>query len=53
MPAILLTRRLAKGEIGQRGASPCLDLIDLDTYLSALSQLDITVVRDAGSNDSV
>jgi hypothetical protein len=53
MPAILLTRRLAKGEIGQRGASPCLDLIDLDTYLAALSQLDITVVGDVRSNDSV
>jgi hypothetical protein len=52
-PAILLTRRLAKGEIGQRGASPCLDLIDLDTYLAALSQLDITVVGDVRSNDSV
>jgi hypothetical protein len=46
-PAILLTRRLAKGEIGQRGASPCLDLIDLEAYLSALSGLDITVAGDA------
>jgi NAD(P)-dependent dehydrogenase (short-subunit alcohol dehydrogenase family) len=48
-PAILLTRRLAKGEIHQRGASPCLDLIDLDTYLAALSELDITVFRDASA----
>jgi hypothetical protein len=45
-PAILLTRRLAKGEIRQRGASPCLDLIDLDDYLAALSELDVTVLRD-------
>jgi hypothetical protein len=52
-PAILLTRRLAKGEIRRRGAFPCLDLIDLDTYLAALSQLDITVVRDVGSKVSV
>jgi hypothetical protein len=30
MPAILLARRLAKGEVPQRGASPCVDLIDLE-----------------------
>ena len=39
MPAILLARRLAKGEVSQRGASPCLDLIDLDTYIAALGGL--------------
>jgi hypothetical protein len=31
-----------------RGATPCLDLIDLDTYLEALEGLNISVVRDAG-----
>ena len=30
----------------QRGASPCVDLIDLDTYLTALEGLDISVIRD-------
>jgi hypothetical protein len=47
MPAILLARRLAKGEITQRGATPCVDLINLDTYLAALEGLDISLVRDA------
>jgi len=47
MPAILLTRRLAKGEVSQRGASPCVDLINLDTYLAALGGLDISIIRDA------
>jgi hypothetical protein len=47
MPAILLARQLAKGSLETRGATPCLDLIDLDTYLDALKGLDIEVVRDA------
>ena len=47
MPAILLARRLAKGEVTTRGATPCVDLIDLDTYLAALEGLDISVMRDA------
>jgi hypothetical protein len=47
MPAILLARCLAKGEITQRGATPCVDLINLDTYLAALEGLDISLVRDA------
>jgi NAD(P)-dependent dehydrogenase (short-subunit alcohol dehydrogenase family) len=46
VPAILLTQRLAKGEITQRGASPCVDLINLDAYLAALEGLDISVIRD-------
>jgi hypothetical protein len=46
IPTILLARRLAKGEVQQRGASPCVDLIDLDAYLAALEGLDISVIRD-------
>jgi NAD(P)-dependent dehydrogenase (short-subunit alcohol dehydrogenase family) len=46
MPAILLTRRLVKGEVRQRGASPCVDLINLKTYLTALEGLDVSVIRD-------
>ena len=46
MPAILLARRLARREIGRRGAMPCIDLIDLDAYLAALDGLDINVIRD-------
>jgi Saccharopine dehydrogenase NADP binding domain len=45
MPAILLVKGLARGTVAARGARPCLDLIDLDTYLAALSGLDISVVR--------
>lgn len=47
MPAILLARRLARNEVARRGATPCVDLIDLDTYLSALRGLDISVIQDA------
>lgn len=46
MPAILLARKLARGDLPQRGAGPCLDLIPLDEYLAALEGLDISVVRD-------
>jgi NAD(P)-dependent dehydrogenase (short-subunit alcohol dehydrogenase family) len=47
IPAILLARRLARGSLDVRGARPCLDLIDLDTYLKALEGLNIPIVRDA------
>jgi hypothetical protein len=50
IPAILLAKRLAKrlarAEITQRGATPCVDLIDLDSYLAALADLDIRVIRE-------
>jgi hypothetical protein len=47
MPAILLARQLARGLLEMHGATPCLGLIDLDTYLKALEGLDITIGRDA------
>ncbi len=46
MPAILLAKRLARGETAARGATPCLDLIGLDDYLGALKGLDISVHAD-------
>jgi len=46
IPVIVLARRLAKREVTQRGSMPCLDLIDLDTYIAALAGLDVTVIRD-------
>ncbi len=46
MPAILLARRLARG-LATRGAMPCLDLITLQEYLTALQGLDITVLAEA------
>ena len=44
MPAILIARRLARGEKIAPGARPCLDLIDLDEYLCALEGFDIEVI---------
>jgi hypothetical protein len=46
IPAILLARRLARGEVAARGAMPCLDLIGLEDYLGALEGLDISVRVD-------
>ena len=45
MPAILLARRFAAGQLMERGARACLDLVDLDEYLDALADLDIEVLR--------
>jgi len=45
MPAILLAKRIAEGDPLAPGARPCLDLIDLDTYLQALEGLDIVVLK--------
>jgi Saccharopine dehydrogenase NADP binding domain len=46
-PAILLARKLARGEVDRIGATPCLDLIDLDEYLAALKGLDISDMADS------
>jgi hypothetical protein len=46
MPAILLTRKLARGQLDRSGAMPCVDLIGLDEYLGALKGLDISVIAD-------
>ncbi len=45
IPAILLAKQFAAGRISSRGSRPCLDLIDLQTYLGALEGLDIKVLR--------
>lgn len=44
IPAIVLARRLSRNEVAQRGATPCVDLIDLNSYLQALAGLDIEVI---------
>lgn len=41
IPAILLAKKLAHGDITATGATPCLDLITMDEYLHALSAFDI------------
>jgi hypothetical protein len=45
MPAILLARRLARGEPLAPGARPCMGEIGLGEFLGALKGLDISVVR--------
>jgi NAD(P)-dependent dehydrogenase (short-subunit alcohol dehydrogenase family) len=47
MPTILLAKMLASGNMPQPGARPCLDMIDLPTYLDALKGLDISVIEDS------
>ncbi len=46
IPAILLAQRFAAGALHARGARACVDLIDLDSYLAALSRWDIVAHRD-------
>lgn len=46
-PAIILAERLARGGLLERGARPCLDLIDLNEFLAAIEHLDISVIREA------
>lgn len=46
MPAIVLAKRLARGELSERGARPCLDLIGLDEFLTAFECFDISVIRE-------
>ena len=46
MPAILIARRLARGEILEPGAKACLDIITLAEYLDALDGLDVSILGD-------
>ena len=41
MPAILLAKKFANGEIKDIGACPCMGIITLDEYLEGLSEFDI------------
>ena len=41
IPSILLAQRLAREENMQKGAMPCTDIIDLESYLTALGEFDI------------
>lgn len=46
VPAIVMAKKIANGQITQTGAYPCIGFITLDDYLDALSQFDIdTYVR--------
>jgi hypothetical protein len=39
-PSIVLAQRLARGEITKTGAMPCLDIINLESYLDAFKDLN-------------
>ncbi len=41
MPAIIMVKKLANGEIMKWGASPCMGFITLEEYLGALESMDI------------
>jgi hypothetical protein len=41
MAAVALRGKLARGEIAQRGAMPCVGLLTLDEYLGALHPLKV------------
>jgi len=41
VPAIVLAKRLAHGQIGDRGAKPCVGLVTLDDYLGELRDYPI------------
>ena len=48
MPAIILAKRLARGDLTERGAQPCLDLIGLEEFLTTLEPFDVSIIRDPG-----
>ena len=41
MAAVVLAAKMARGELAQRGAMPCIGLITLDEYLGALQPLKV------------
>lgn len=41
MPAILLAKKLAAGDLNETGAYPCMGFITKDEYLGALDEMDI------------
>lgn len=41
IPSIVLAQCLARGEITKAGAMPCLDIIDLESYLDAFKDFEI------------
>ena len=43
-PSIILAKKLARGELKQIGAYPCVGIIDLPTYMDELKGLDIELL---------
>ncbi|MEM7571113.1 MAG: saccharopine dehydrogenase NADP-binding domain-containing protein [Pseudomonadota bacterium] len=46
VPATVLAKRFAAGDVPAAGARACLDLVDLKTYLRELEPLDITPLKE-------
>ena len=46
--AVVLARKLARGQLPARGATPCLDLFNLDEFLAALGDYDIRIQVQRG-----
>lgn len=51
IPAILLAQRLAAGKRIESGARPCLDLVSLDEFMSAIAHLDIDTIATGPNLD--
>lgn len=52
IPAVILARKIAAGQLPAPGAKPCLDLIDVEELMSAIALLDITTtVEGPGIDD--
>jgi len=45
IPAIILAKKLAAGEIIEAGAKPCVGLVKLDEYLDELKDFDIHTIK--------
>lgn len=41
VPAIIMAKKMANGDVTRTGATPCLDLITMDEYLEVLREFDI------------
>lgn len=42
MPAILMTQKLVRGAVADTGAHPCMGFINLEEYLGALAEMDVS-----------
>ena len=47
LPAIALARKLLRGEVGTRGAMPCMGLLTVDEILAVGRGLDLEVIGDS------
>jgi len=43
MAAVVIAKKIADGHLTERGATPCVGLVDLNDYMSELQDLDISV----------